>query len=109
MINFYRGSDLYVFVSYVESFNMSALDALACGTPILISKNQGIRDVIKERETGFILENETPEDLAQALISLSRRKNELRDKKEIIRNSVSHLTWDNAAKKLREIYLSLIH
>ncbi len=88
---------------------MSALDALACGTPILISMKQGIKDVIIEDETGFTLENETPEELAQTLISLSRRKNELRDKKEIIRNSVSHLNWDNAALKLREIYLSLIH
>jgi glycosyltransferase involved in cell wall biosynthesis len=109
LIDLYRGSDLYVSVSYAESFNMSALDALACGTPLLVSKNQGIRDVITEGKTGFTLENETPEGLAQTLISLSRRKNELRDKKEIIRNSVSHLTWDNTAKKLRKIYLSLIH
>jgi len=108
LINIYRGSDLYVSVSYAESFNMSALDALACGTPLLVSKNQGIRDVIIEGETGFTLEKETPENLAEKLLELSRQRSELSRRKNAIRESVLHLTWQNIAKKIREIYSSLL-
>ena len=108
LINLYRGADLFVSVSFVESFNMSALDALACGVPVLISRNQGIRDVIKERETGFILENETPEDLAELLLRISQRKDELMRLKPVIRKSISHLSWINVAKRLRKIYRSLL-
>ena len=46
LINLYRAADLFVSVSYVECFTTAGLDALACGRPILVSRNQGIRDVI---------------------------------------------------------------
>ncbi len=108
LINLYRAADLYVSVSYVESFNLSALDALACGLPVVVSPKQGIQDVIIEGETGFTLEKETPENLAEKLLELSTQKSELSRRKNTIRESVSHLTWQNIAKKIREIYSSLL-
>ncbi len=108
LINLYRAADLFISVSYMESFNISALDALACGTPILISMKQGIRDVMIEGENGFTLEDETPEGLAEMLLQISRRRFELKEKREKIRQSISHLTWNNVAKRLRKIYRSLL-
>lgn len=108
LINLYRSSDLFVSVSYVESFNLSALDALACGLPVLVTKNQGIRDVILEGETGFVLNQEAPDALAETILALSGQKELLGVRREEITNSVAHLTYDNVAKRLREIYLSLL-
>jgi len=109
LINLYRSVNLFVSVSYVESFNNSAGEALACGTPVLIGEKQGIRDVIREGETGFVLHDETPEHLAEMLVTLSRKRRELEQQRQNIRNSVSHLTWENTAKQFRDIYLSLLH
>jgi len=108
LINLYRASDLFISVSYMESFNLSALDALACGLPILVSLNQGIRDVIIEGETGFVFRDERPEALAETILSLSRKRQALRSRREEIRRSVAHLTWDNIAEQMREVYVSLL-
>lgn len=108
LINLYRSANLFVSVSFVESFNNSALEALACGTPVLVGKKQGIRDVIGEGETGFVLHDETPEHLAEMLVTLSKKRRELEQKRQDIRNSVSQLTWENTAKQFRNIYLSLL-
>lgn len=108
LINLYRTANLFVSVSYMEAFNASALEALACGTPILITKRQGIRDVIIEGETGFALKDESPEVLANTLLDLMQKKDELARRREYIKNSVSHLTWPNIAKRMREVYLSVI-
>lgn len=108
IINLYRTADLYVSVSFNEAFNASALEALACGTPILVTKNQGIRDVIIEGETGFTLQEETPERLAETLLQLMQKKDELSKRREYIKNSVSHLSWSKIADRMRQVYLSLL-
>lgn len=107
LVHLYRAADLYVSVSHVESFGNAALEALACGTPVLVTGRHGVRDVLTG-ESGFVAEEETPEALARLLVELATRRRELNDRRAAIRASVAHLTWDNAAARLREIYLSLV-
>jgi len=108
LINLYRTANLYISVSYVESFNTSALEALACGTPVLVTKRQGIRDVIEEGVTGFTLQQDTPEDLADLLLNLIQKEDELENQREYIKKSVAHLTWNNVARKMCEVYGALL-
>ncbi len=107
LVHLYRAADLYVSVSHVESFGNAALEALACGTPVLVTRRHGVRDVLTG-ESGFVAEEETPEALARVLVELATRRHELNEGRAAIRASVAHLTWDNAAARLREVYLSLL-
>ncbi len=108
MVHLYRAANLYISTSHVESFNNSALEALACGTPVVVTRLQGIRDVIIEGESGFTLQEDTPEALAAMLLELMPKKEELAKRRERIKNSVSHLSWNNIAKRTLEVYLSLL-
>lgn len=108
LINWYRASNLFVSISYFEAFQGAALDALACGVPVLLGKNNGVRDVITEGETGFTLFDETPEGLADLLVTIKGQKMKLTERRGDIRQSVSHLSWMNIAERLREIYSSLL-
>ncbi len=107
LVHLYRAADLYVSVSYVESFGNAALEALACGTPVLVTGRHGVRDVLTE-ESGYVVEEETPEALATVLVELSSRRRELNGRRAAIRASVAHLTWDHVAARMREVYLPLI-
>lgn len=61
----YNISDIYVSLSFIESFGLMCQEALSCGTPIAAFNNTGIIDLITPNN-GFLVENKSIEALAQS-------------------------------------------
>ncbi len=59
---------LLVIPSYTEGLPNILLEALACGTPVLATPVGAIPDIIRDGETGFIMESTTPECIAAGII-----------------------------------------
>src|SRR5204862_5547564 len=62
---FYAAADATVMPSYYESFGMVALEAMACGSPVVASRVGGLTTTIKDGVTGHLV----PEGDATALAS----------------------------------------
>ncbi|NTU76130.1 MAG: glycosyltransferase family 1 protein [Anaerolineaceae bacterium] len=67
---YYSAADLIVVPSHYESFGMVALEAMACGTPVLASQVGGLAFLIKDGVTGFVLPNDNPSALADRIATL---------------------------------------
>jgi D-inositol-3-phosphate glycosyltransferase len=60
---YYAAADVFVMPSHYESFGMVALEAMACGVPVVASGVGGLRTIIEDGQSGLL----TPPDNAPAL------------------------------------------
>lgn len=66
----YAASDLFLLPSEHESFGLSALEALACGVPVIGSDAGGLPEVVRSGKTGFLVEVGDVETAASRAVGL---------------------------------------
>ena len=59
---------LLVLPSHTEGLPNILLEAMACGTPVLATPVGAIPDLVKDGSTGFVLENNSPEEIAEGVM-----------------------------------------
>ena len=64
---YYSAAEVLVMPSHYESFGMVALEAMACGTPVIASEVGGLAYLVRDGETGFTIPAEEPETLCDKL------------------------------------------
>ncbi len=104
---YYRAADVCLVPSRSESFGLVALEAAACGAPVVASDVGGLRSLIDHGRTGYLVEDAAPESfaawvrqiLAEPLLA------ERLSTGAVMR--ARRYTWARAAHLLREIYAEL--
>jgi D-inositol-3-phosphate glycosyltransferase len=61
---YYAAAQVLVMPSYYESFGMVALEAMACGTPVIASEVGGLAYLVQDGVTGFHVPDRAPDELA---------------------------------------------
>ena len=64
---YYSAAELLVMPSHYESFGMVALEAMACGTPVIASEVGGLAYLVRDGETGFTIPDQEPEALCEKI------------------------------------------
>lgn len=77
LVYYYSAAEMVVMPSHYESFGMVALEAMACGTPVVASKVGGLAFSVQDGQTGFLVPERDAEALA-ARIKLLLSDGELR-------------------------------
>jgi glycosyltransferase involved in cell wall biosynthesis len=75
---FFAALDLYVMPSRSEGLGSSALLAMAHGLPVVASRVGGLSEVVEDSMTGWLVPPESPDELAQALVTAARNRECLR-------------------------------
>jgi D-inositol-3-phosphate glycosyltransferase len=67
LADWYRAADLVAVPSFSESFGLVAVEAQACGTPVVAADVGGLRTVVRDGETGLLLPGHDPAQWSDAL------------------------------------------
>ena len=70
MPSFWNSISVAVVPSLYEPFGLVALEALACGTPVVASKVDGLPEIVEDGKSGLLVPPNDPKALADALITL---------------------------------------
>ncbi len=100
---YYRAADVVLVPSRSESFGLVALEAAACGVPVVAAAVGGLRTLVDDGRTGFLVDDRSPEafaDLARALIEDPALA--LRIGTAAVERARTY-TWRAAAAKLQRI------
>jgi D-inositol-3-phosphate glycosyltransferase len=97
---YYSAADICVVPSYYESFGLVALEALACGTPVVAADVGDLKNIIRQGETGYVTADNSPEKLAAGIKPLLSRAKLDVESALSIRTSVSRFDWSEIAEKV---------
>ncbi len=73
LVNVYRAADVVAVPSYSESFGLVAVEAQACGTPVVAAAVGGLPVAVRDGVTGALVDGHDPEDWANAIAELFAR------------------------------------
>jgi len=105
---YYGAADAFVFPSHSESFGLAALEAMACGTPVIVSRVGGLKTFVDSGKTGYLVPWHCPEAFAQRLETLLANP-ALKDAMgEAARAKALRMGWGHVADRTLEFYSGLL-
>ena len=97
---FYSAADYFVMPSFAEAFGQVALEALACGTPLIAFPNDGAHDLITSGN-GVLCQDFTVDSLVEGI---KIAMNEEYDRMKIREDAIRRFSYDKIGKQYLELY-----
>ncbi|MSY37648.1 MAG: D-inositol-3-phosphate glycosyltransferase [Actinobacteria bacterium] len=108
LVHWYRAADLVCVPSYSESFGLVALEAQACGTPVVATAIGGLRTAVADGISGVLVDGHDPKAWSSVLARLLHepQRRVLLSMGAI--EHASHFGWDATARGTLDIYDQVI-
>ncbi|MFQ5614021.1 MAG: glycosyltransferase [Anaerolineae bacterium] len=104
LVHYYTAASVVVVPSHYESFGMVALEAMACGTPVIASDVGGLSYNVKDGFNGYLVPNGNPVALADKIALLLEHRS-LRDELgQQAHRWAERFSWVNIADEILEVY-----
>ncbi|MFT4864024.1 MAG: D-inositol-3-phosphate glycosyltransferase [Ilumatobacter sp.] len=103
----YRAADIVLVPSRSESFGLVALEAAACGVPVVASAVGGLLSLVDDGETGYLIEGRKPADYADAMRTILNDSELAASMGKAAVERAQAYTWRAAAERLRDLYAEL--
>jgi glycosyltransferase involved in cell wall biosynthesis len=106
----YRAADLSIVPSQsLEGFGLTALESLACGTPVLVSPVGGLPEVVSELNTHLLLPDEEAAAIADRLHLFLSGALSLPSSEDCRRYVMSKFSWPTIAARVRALYWQVVN
>jgi len=104
---YYRAADVVLVPSRSESFGLVALEAAACGTPVVPNAVGGLLTIVEHGRTGYLVADRDPDVFARHVTELVNQPILARTLGINAAERARRYTWNFAAARLRRVYADL--
>ncbi len=104
---YYRSADVVLVPSRSESFGLVALEAAACGVPVVAASVGGLTTLVDHGRTGYLVEDRDPQVMAGHVADLLSRPVHAAELGAAAAARARDYTWSTAAARLRRLYADL--
>jgi D-inositol-3-phosphate glycosyltransferase len=104
LADWYRAATAVLVPSYSESFGLVAVEAQACGTPVVAASVGGLRTAVRDGVSGVLVPGHDPASYARVLRDLIRSP---ADQARLSRGAIAHasrFSWTSAVDQLMTVY-----
>jgi D-inositol-3-phosphate glycosyltransferase len=104
LANWYRAATIVMVPSYSESFGLVAVEAQACGTPVVAAAVGGLRTAVRDGVSGVLVDSRDPARYARAMRDLIDRPQKLAQLSAGAREHASRFGWSATVDRLLDLY-----
>ena len=108
LVRYYNAASICVVPSYYESFGLVALEAMACGVPVIASRVGGLKETVRDGRTGYLVPWRCPEPFAERLDLLLTNEPLRRSLGEEAREVAQRYRWPVIAAQVEDVYHDLV-
>jgi len=99
---YYNLADVFVFPSLYEGFGMPPIEAMACGTPAIVSNVPPLNEIVGDAQ--IMVDPFNPGELAEEIINVLSDKELANKMSQAGIERAKKVTWENTAKLTAEVY-----
>ena len=71
IVSILNALDIFIMPSRWEGFGIAAIEAMACGIPVIVSYVGGLKEIVADRDNGLVISYPNPETIAKAIVRLA--------------------------------------
>ena len=106
---FYNQASVFITCSIEDGFGMVLLQAMACGLPVIATKNTGGSEIINDGEDGYIIPIRNKEKLKEKILFLYENKDYLSSMgKNAEQKAQNFFSWEDYGEKIINFYSSVL-
>jgi D-inositol-3-phosphate glycosyltransferase len=105
---YYAAAEALIMPSDYESFGMVALEAMACGTPVIASEVGGLAYLVQDGVNGFHVPTREPAALAGRICTILTDEDTRRKMSEAAQQTAQHYGWPVIADRLLRVFGDVI-
>ncbi|MGX1480717.1 UNVERIFIED_CONTAM: D-inositol-3-phosphate glycosyltransferase [Streptomyces canus] len=109
LADWYRAASVLVMPSHSESFGLVAVEAQACGTPVIAAEVGGLPVAVRDGVSGALVSGHNPVDYAAALSGFADDPRRSTRMGEAAARHARSFGWDTAAAATADVYAAVLH
>lgn len=106
LIDLYNIADLLIYPSYCEGFGLPVLEAMACGTPVIVSDTSSLPEVVGD--AGLTVSPDDTAALAERMERVMTEKNHKKELEQQVLERAAQFSWERTADLTVEVYEKLV-